>query len=634
MKENVKVHSEMSKKTDTATIFISIASYCDSLLQATIEGAYAQAIYPERLRFGVVEQTDLAHQLPVASMPQSKQIRYLAVDRLHSRGAGWARNVAMSLYQEEDWFFQIDSHMLFSSGWDITMLERAEECAEINPQFVISSYPNPFNFVDGVPTPQPVTDKILAHVVRGDCDFDACLNLGFIGSPVNQDTPVRGFHLGAGCLFAPGKFVSAFPYDAQIYFLGEEQALAARLFTHGWDIFHVSGMPIYHLYETAENPSRPKHWSVEENTERVHKWDELSTNSRLRVDAVLLGQSDFGVYGLGQQRTMEEFAEFSGIDYKNKKVSEVARKGYWAKDQPVLANRKPPKRSINIVEYNPFTPRPFVFSDVSYYLYKSLQSSGANVRHIHKPIDDDSQINIVIGAGQSMMDTINQLTSKHNIAFNFEQLASSSVIVNEGYLKWLKDRVVFDYHSKNVEFLNEFNGGAQNTFEIPLSTSAELNYFPDTPNTGEVDVLFFGLMSERRAHIIEQFRGAGLSVELVEGAYGRELTPAIKRAKLVLHVHYYETALFPFMRFMQAIPCGIPILCENSIMSANSNWEASGIFFTSYENLVESAIAIIAKDQSERNVSAGRLLEFSNAIAAGNTIKKILADLGWYSEES
>jgi len=36
-----------------------------------------------------------------------------------------------------------------------------------------------------------------------------------------------------------------------------------------------------------------------------------------------------GIYGLGTDRTLEQFVEFSGVDYKNKVVYDKATKGCW-----------------------------------------------------------------------------------------------------------------------------------------------------------------------------------------------------------------------------------------------------------------------------------------------------------------
>ena len=70
-------------------------------------------------------------------------------------------------------------------------------------------------------------------------------------------------------LIAPGRFVEQFPYDPWMYYLGEEQVLALRLFTHGWDIWHPVDNPIGHIYNGDQDATiRPVHWSDDPNAER------------------------------------------------------------------------------------------------------------------------------------------------------------------------------------------------------------------------------------------------------------------------------------------------------------------------------------------------------------------------------
>jgi hypothetical protein len=186
---------------------------------------------------------------------------------------------------------------------------------------VLTTYPNAFVFEGGKPVHKPTTAKVLALVVAKGARFEPeRLALGFEGHPVDVDWPVPGFHVGAGCLFAPGRFALDFPYDPALYFHGEEQSLALRLYTHGWDIFHPPGMPIYHLYNDANSVDRrPLHWDQEEDAARRVKWTELEGISRQRL-AAIVGGAPLGVYGLGRERSLADFAAFSGIDYARRRV--------------------------------------------------------------------------------------------------------------------------------------------------------------------------------------------------------------------------------------------------------------------------------------------------------------------------
>lgn len=105
---------------------------------------------------------------------------------------------------------------------------------------------------------KPTTTQALVHVLKPGATFEADHRvLPFEAHPhagdAAADAVVPGFHLAAGCLFAPGRLVQALPYDPHFYFHGEEQALAVRLFTHGWDIFHTPRLPGYHLYNTPDS---------------------------------------------------------------------------------------------------------------------------------------------------------------------------------------------------------------------------------------------------------------------------------------------------------------------------------------------------------------------------------------------
>lgn len=301
-------------------IFVSVASYCDPLLGFTLASLGSQAVRPERVFAGVVEQAMPGRALRPADTWTRSNVRFTRVDAREARGACWARALAMALYQGEDWFLQIDSHTWLEPGWDETLVRWGEQLTARNPRTLLTCYPNPFTLRDGVPVAQEVTRQVLAFVVRDGCEFaPADPVLAFESVPVATAVPVPAIHVAGGCLFAPGFIVQELPYDPFLYFHGEEQAYALRAWTHGWDLMQIPGMPMNHLYTEPGRASRPMHWDTV-------PWTALDAHARERLRALLWQRRSLGAYGLGRVRSLADYADFSGIDYAARRIAPRARR--------------------------------------------------------------------------------------------------------------------------------------------------------------------------------------------------------------------------------------------------------------------------------------------------------------------
>lgn len=260
----------------------------------------------------------------------------------------------------------------------------------------------------------------------------------------------------------------------------------------------------------------------------------------------------------------------------------------------------PPELTIDVIELNAHAPQPFAFTEAALCLRDSIRAMGLGSNH-HVNIANPGSVCIVLGALPPLLGPLGQLDPRKTMVFNFEQLGSTSTVVSADYLSWLRQWLVLDYHSHNVEHLRRVNGAGQQVLELPIVPGPSVLFRPELPPDKTVDVLFFGTLSERRARLLHRLEEAGLRVETVAGAYAGELTPAIRRARLVLHVHFYETGLFPVARFLQPVAEGVPIVCETSVLSAQTDWSRSGILFAPYDGLVDACRALLMSDEEQRS---------------------------------
>ena len=296
-------------------IFVNIASYRDPLLTNTIKQAYNNAIYKQNIIFGVVEQEYANNSLDLDSLPFKKQIQYLRIDPEQSRGCCWARSISQSMWQGEEYYLQIDSHTEFDPGWDHAYTTKIKELQRWHKKPIITGYPCGFDYKNGVITKNtrskdPVID--IMQVVKENCFVNGYYIHAKGGLFRTTEQFTHAFMLSAGSLFTLGSFVEDIPYDPFLFFNGEEQSLALRAWTKGYDLFHTSKIPLYHCYD---NTYRKLYWDNDEI--KLTNWLQIQKNAVNRLQKIVTGEY-IGSYGIGAERSIEDFANWSGIDYNNK----------------------------------------------------------------------------------------------------------------------------------------------------------------------------------------------------------------------------------------------------------------------------------------------------------------------------
>lgn len=268
-------------------------------------------------------------------------------------------------------------------------------------------------------------------------------------------------------------------------------------------------------------------------------------------------------------------------------------------------------RAVNVVEFNPHVPQPYALTEVAICLRDAIRAAGCASEHLSNRVDPEAY-SIVLGAAPGVERECPQLDPRRCAVFNFEQFGSTSRIAGPAYRDWLRDWLVLDYHSENVAWLKRENGPAQQAIELPIVPSPALAW-GEPVDKKIVDVLFFGSLSERRDRVLRELEQRGLTVERVSGAYAWELAPALRRARLVLNIHFYERALFPVARVLQPVVQGVPVVCESSVFSRLGDWSDSGIVFADYADLPNVCDALLRSPDALAG-RAGRAGAFAQRI--------------------
>lgn len=313
-------------------IFVSIASYRDAELIPTLTDMIKNASGLYSLNIAVCWQ-DEGNITPFlnAGMELSEQrkqgehdlyifnyqgtrLQFLSVHYFLSEGACWARHLCESLFNNEDYFLQIDSHCRFIESWDKEMVAMLTELQKQSNHPVISSYPPGYK-----PDDEESKNDYVSRLVFRSFSGDRILQLNSVN--FTADEPFRGTYLAGGFIFARGEFVIDIPNDPHIFFEGEEIAMAARAFTHGYDVWHPHKILLWHFYGRKDHT---KVWSdhngeAKEAGSIDKAWWDRDRESKKRV-RYLFGSEEEGVdieprYALGERRTLKEFEDTIGVDF-------------------------------------------------------------------------------------------------------------------------------------------------------------------------------------------------------------------------------------------------------------------------------------------------------------------------------
>ena len=275
--------------------FVNIASLDDHRTVTTCEQILRHA--RGEISLTVVLQTDDdEHVSRVRSAAPEARVVVLPVQ--YARGPAFARALGASYYNGEDFYYQCDAHTFHPEGWDEML---AGWSAQLPEKHLLSCY---IGFA-------PPGKEKLSYIEPTHWSHEGLHTSRREWDIHDAARPLKARFLGAGHVWAPGRFAVELPQDPCIFFLGEEQTLACRLWTSGWELYHPPGVAAFSSYtpECERLNDREGHENCGYlsglGTQRVNSFFRRARRDDTRY---------MGPFGPGTERSFAEWVEWSGCD--------------------------------------------------------------------------------------------------------------------------------------------------------------------------------------------------------------------------------------------------------------------------------------------------------------------------------
>ena len=148
------------------------------------------------------------------------------------------------------------------------------------------------------------------------------------------------------------------------------------------------------------------------------------------------------------------------------------------------------------------------------------------------------------------------------VAVQLEQSVSSRWFNDSYFSKLHKAAAIIDYSVDNIEFLKAKGLPFNKLYYVPPFAEFEGAVQAEQPR--DIDVLFYGDdCCPRRQHLLEVAR-QHFNVVVVNNSFGPDVWNLIRRAKIVLNLHYYEGAQLEVVRIIEALALGARVVSETA----------------------------------------------------------------------
>ena len=202
----------------------------------------------------------------------------------------------------------------------------------------------------------------------------------------------------------------------------------------------------------------------------------------------------------------------------------------------------------------------------------------------------------IIVLGPNYIPLLGVMPPAGTILYNLEQVYEGSEFFTPTTVAIFRQYPVLDYNRRNIERLAQMRVRAR---LLPIGYVPELTRI-EPVREEDVDVLFYGLLTDRRRAAIDALRARGLHVETLNGVFGRARDAWIARSKVVLNL-LSTSDIFQSVRVAYLLANRRAVVSERGYGHDDF---LDAVEFADYDKLADRCVELVRDDEARKRLAA------------------------------
>ena len=250
------------------SIYIAIPTMYDNQVPFTVYEAITMADKPEEITIGLVLMETYHPEVDyeffyedkikkLTELPQVKFKRFKVGE--YEPSVGFGRDQALSMYKDEDYVLQVDSHTLFEKSWDTKLIDIYKGALKVtdNPKTILTCYLPGYRHNEGRRTPlhkdHLASYPIFTFRTWYETDVPAWTDAVLTGDRAtnyrSSDLYVPAVKFNAQFVFSNNNYIGNTGLDTDTIFWEEEIFQTINLLDSGFSlVFPNMILPVAHLF--------------------------------------------------------------------------------------------------------------------------------------------------------------------------------------------------------------------------------------------------------------------------------------------------------------------------------------------------------------------------------------------------